>query len=120
MIQKESFLEVADNSGAQLLKCIHLHGSTHKRYAYIGDRIKCAVKRAMPTGQVKKGEVVDAVIVRTKKEFRREDGTYVRFGENAAVILKDGAPIATRIFGPVAREVRTKFPDIASKAPELL
>jgi large subunit ribosomal protein L14 len=120
MIQKESFLEVADNSGAQLLKCIHLHGSTGKRFAYIGDRIKCAVKKATPTGQIKKGEVVDAVIVRTRKEYRREDGTYVRFGENAAVILKDGQPIASRIFGPVARELRTQFPDIASKAPELV
>lgn len=120
MIQKESFVEIADNSGAQLGKCIHLHGSTRKRFAYIGDRIKIAIKRATPTGQVKKGEVVDAVIVRTKKEFRRDDGTYVRFGENAVVVLKDGQPIASRIFGPVAREVRTTFPDIASKAPELV
>jgi large subunit ribosomal protein L14 len=120
MIQKESFLDVADNSGAQLLKCIHLHGSTRKRYAYVGDKVKCAVKRAIPGGAVKKGEVVDAIIVRTKKEHRREDGTYVRFGENAAVILKDGQPIASRIFGPVAREVRSTFPDIASKAPELV
>lgn len=120
MLQKESFLEVADNSGAQLLQCIHLHGSTRKRYAYVGDTIKCAVKKAIPGGMVKKGEVVDAVIVRTRKEFRREDGSYVRFSENAAVIIKDGQPIASRIFGPVVREIRGRFPEIASKAPELV
>ncbi len=120
MIQKESYLEVADNSGAQLLQCIHIHGSTRKRYAFIGDTIKCAVKSALPSGQVKKGEVVDAVIVRTAKEHRREDGSYVRFGENAAVIIKDGQPIASRVFGPVAREVRTKYAEIASRAPELV
>ncbi len=120
MLQKESFLEVADNSGAQLLQCIHIHGSTRKRYAYVGDTIKCAVKKASPGGLVKKGEVVDAVIVRTRKEFRREDGSYVRFGENAAVVIKDGQPVASRIFGPVAREVRTQFAEIASRAPELI
>ena len=120
MLQKESFLEVADNSGAQLLQCIHIHGGTRKRYAYVGDTIKCSVKKALPTGQVKKGEVVDAVIVRTRKEYRREDGSYVRFGENAAVIIKDGQPIASRIFGPVAREIRSKFGEIASRAPELV
>jgi large subunit ribosomal protein L14 len=120
MLQKESFLEVADNSGAQLLQCIHIHGSTRKKYAYLGDKIKCSVKRAIPGGQVKKGEVVDAVIVRTKKEFRREDGSYVRFGENAAVIIKDGQPIASRIFGPVAREVKAEFPEIVSRAPEIV
>jgi large subunit ribosomal protein L14 len=120
MLQKESFLEVADNSGAQLLQCIHIHGSTRKRFAYLGDTIKCAVKKASPGGQVKKGEVVDAVIVRTRKEYRREDGSYVRFGENAAVVIKDGKPVASRIFGPVAREIRAKFNDIASRAPELV
>jgi large subunit ribosomal protein L14 len=120
MLQKESFLEVADNSGAQLLQCIHIHGSTRKRFAFIGDTVKCAVKSALPGGQVKKGEVVDAVIVRTAKEYRREDGSYVRFGENAGVIIKDGQPIASRVFGPVAREVRAKYAEIASRAPELV
>lgn len=120
MLQKESYLEVADNSGAQLMQCIHIVGSTRKRYAYIGDLIKCAVKKAIPGGMVKKGEVVDAVIVRTRKEYRREDGSYVRFGENAAVLIKDGQPLASRIFGPVAREVRVRFPEIASRAPELV
>ncbi len=121
MIQKESFLEVADNSGAQLLQCIHIHGSTRKRYAFIGDTVKCAVKSALPGGLAKKGTVVDAVIVRTAKELRREDGSYVRFGENAAVIIdKDGQPIASRVFGPVAREVRVRYAEIASRAPELV
>ena len=122
MIQKESRLEVADNSGAQLLQCIHIHGSTRKRYAYLGDMIKCSVKRAAPGGQLKKGEVVDAVIVRTKKEFRREDGSYVRFGENAAVIIKkeNRQPIASRIFGPIAREIKGAYPVIASRALELV
>lgn len=120
MLQKESFLEVADNSGAQLLQCIHIHGSTRKRFAYLGDTIKCTVKKASPGGMVKKGDVVDAVIVRTKKEHRRDDGSYIRFGENAAVIIKDGQPIASRIFGPVAREIRGKFYSIASRAPELI
>jgi large subunit ribosomal protein L14 len=126
MIQKESYLDVADNSGAKLLQCIHIVGSTRKRYAYIGDRIKCAVKSAIPGGTVKKGDVVDAVIVRTRKEFRRDDGSYIRFGQNAAVILKDkestdGEPIGTRIFGPIARELRAKgYPKIISLAPEVL
>jgi large subunit ribosomal protein L14 len=122
MLQKESYLEVADNSGAQLIQCIHIHGSTHKKYAYLGDMIKCAVKKAIPGGQVKKGDVVDAVIVRTRKEFRREDGSYIRFGENAAVIIKkeDKQPLGSRIFGPVARELRGQFPEIASRAPELV
>ncbi len=121
MIQKESYLEVADNSGAKLMQCIHIAGSTRKRYAYIGDVIKCAVKIAIPGGMVKKGEVVDAIIVRTRKEFRREDGSYIRFGENAAVIIKDGEPIASRIFGPIARELRGKgYSKIISLAPEVL
>lgn len=127
MIQKESYLEVADNSGARLLKCIHIVGSTGKRYAYIGDAIICAVKSAIPGGQVKKGDVVTAVIVRTKKEYRREDGSYVRFGENAAVIIKsldDTTPLGSRIFGPIARELRGRrdkeYSKILSLAPEVL
>src|SRR5689334_1477762 len=121
MLQKESYLEVADNSGAKLLQCIHIVGSTRKRYAYIGDKIKCAVKSAIPGGQVKKGDVVDAVIVRTRKEFRRDDGSYIRFGQNAAIILKDGEPVASRIFGPIARELRAKgYTKIISLAPEVL
>lgn len=121
MIQKESYLEVADNSGAKLLQCIHIVGSTRKRYAYIGDRIKCAVKTAIPGGTVKKGDVVDAVIVRTRKEFRRDDGSYIRFGQNAAIILKDDEPVASRIFGPIARELRAKgYTKIISLAPEVL
>lgn len=121
MIQKQSYLEVADNSGAKELMCIHIIGSTKKRYAYLGDTIVCSVKRAIPGGLVKKGEVVRAIIVRTAKEFRREDGSYIRFGENAAVIIKDKEPIATRIFGPIARELRNKgFSKIISLAPEVL
>ena len=121
MIQKESYLDVADNSGAKKLQCIHITGSTRKRYAYLGDLITCSVKKAIPGGMVKKGEVVKAVIVRSKKEFRRNDGSYIRFGGNAAVIVKDGTPIATRIFGPIARELRAKgFPKIISLAPEVL
>lgn len=121
MIQKESYLEVADNSGAKLLQCIHVIGSTGKKFAYLGDTIKCAVKKAIPDGMVKKGDVVTAVIVRTRKECRRADGSYIRFGDNAAVIIKDTDPIGTRIFGPVAREIRAKkFYKIASLAPEVL
>ena len=121
MIQKESYLEVADNSGAKALQCIHIIGSTRKRYAYLGDRIKCAVKKAIPGGMVKKGDVVEAVIVRTKKEFRRADGSYIRFSENAAVIIKQGEIIGTRIFGPIARELRTRgYAKISSLAPEVL
>jgi len=121
MIQKESYLEVADNSGAKVLQCIHVIGSTGKRFAYLGDKIKCSVKKAIPGGIVKKGEVVTAVIVRTRKEFRRPDGSYIRFGDNAAVIVKDKEPIASRIFGPIARELRTKgYNKIISLAPEVL
>lgn len=121
MIQKETYLEVADNSGAKVLRCIHVAGSTRKKYAFLGDVIKCSVRNAIPGGMVKKGEVVDAVIVRTAKEFRREDGSYIRFGENAAVIIKDGEPIASRIFGPVARELRARgYGKIISLAPEVL
>ena len=124
MIQKESYLEVADNSGAKQLQCIHIVGSTGKRFAFIGDIIVCAVKSAIPGGQVKKSDVVRAVIVRTRKEYRREDGSYIRFGENAAVIIKsvdDPTPVATRMFGPIARELRARgYSKIISLAPEVL
>jgi large subunit ribosomal protein L14 len=123
MIQKESYLVVADNSGAKLVQCIHIIGSTRKRYAYLGDMIKCAVKKAIPEGTVKKGQVVTAVIVRTRKEFRRDDGSYIRFGDNAAVIIneKDQELIGSRVFGPIARELRGKgFVKLASLAPEVL
>ncbi|MBI2774634.1 50S ribosomal protein L14 [Candidatus Dependentiae bacterium] len=120
MIQKQTYLVVADNSGAKWMQCIHIVGSTGKRFARVGDRIKCAVKVAIPGGTVKKSEVVEAVIVRTAKEFRREDGSYIRFGDNAAVIIKDGAPVGTRIFGPIAREVRKNYPEIISKAQEVV
>lgn len=122
MIQKESVLWVADNSGAKKLKCIHIIGGTRKRYGFLGDMVKCSVKIAIPGGLVKKGDIVDVVIVRTKKELRRQDGSYIRFGENAAVIVKEKKePIATRIFGPIARELRNKgFAKIISLAPEVL
>ncbi len=121
MIQKESFLKVADNSGAKLLQCFHLIGSTRKRFAYVGDRVKCAVKVAIPTGVVKKGEIVEVVIVRTRKEYRRADGSYIRFSENAGVIIKDGQMVGTRIFGPIAREIRAKgYSKIISNAPEVV
>lgn len=121
MIQKESYLMVADNSGAKELQCIHIIGSTRKRYAYLGDKIKCSVKKAIPGGMVKKGEVVTAVIVRARKEFRRPDGSYIRFGDNAAVIIKDDKMIGTRVFGPIARELRAKgFSKVISLAPEVL
>jgi len=109
MIQQESRLRVADNTGAKELLCIRVLGGSSRRYAGIGDIIVCSVKDAIPGGQVKKGEVVKAVIVRTVKERRRPDGSYIKFDENAAVILKaDGEPRGTRIFGPVARELRDK------------
>lgn len=121
MVQKQSYLIVADNSGAKELQCIHVIGSTRKRFAYLGDRIKCSVKKAIPGGMVKKGEVVTAVIVRTRKECRRQDGSYIRFGDNAAVIVKEMEPIGTRIFGPIARELRARgYLKIASLAPEVL
>lgn len=124
MLQKESYLEVADNSGAQLLQIIHIFGSTGKRFAYIGDKVKCAVKKAIPGGQVKKSDVVDVVIVRTRKELRRADGSYIRFGDNAGVIIKkvdDNTPVGSRIFGPIPRELRAKnFDRIISLAPEVL
>ena len=122
MIQQESRLRVADNTGARELLCIRVLGGTQRRYAGIGDVIVCSVKDAIPGGQVKKGEVVKAVIVRTVKENRRADGSYIKFDENAAVIIKDdNEPRGTRIFGPVARELRDKrFMKIISLAPEVL
>ncbi|MEI7580537.1 MAG: 50S ribosomal protein L14 [bacterium] len=122
MIQKFSVLEVADNSGAKRVMVINVTGSTRKRFARIGDVVKVTVKKAVPGATVKKSEVLDAVVVRTRKEFRRVDGTYIRFGDNAAVILnKDGQPVGTRIFGPVARELRARgYVQIISRAPEVL
>ncbi|SFI34745.1 LSU ribosomal protein L14P [Tindallia magadiensis] len=122
MIQQESRLKAADNSGAKELQCIRVLGGTRKRYAKIGDVIVCSVKSATPGGVVKKGQVVRAVVVRTKSDSRRKDGTHIRFDENAAVIIKeDKQPMGTRIFGPVARELREKeFMKIVSLAPEVL
>lgn len=122
MIQTETRLKVADNSGAKELLCIRILGGTSRKYANIGDVIVCAVKEASPGGVVKKGEVVKAVVVRTKKGARREDGSYVKFDQNAAVIIKeDKNPVGTRIFGPVARELRDKnYMKIVSLAPEVL
>ena len=122
MIQTETRLKVADNSGAKELLCIRILGGTSRRYANIGDVIVCAVKDATPGGVVKKGDVVKAVVVRTKKGARRADGSYVKFDQNAAVIIKDDLqPVGTRIFGPVARELRDKgFMKIVSLAPEVL
>ena len=122
MIQQESLVKVADNTGARSLLCIRVLGGSGRRYARVGDLIVGTVKQANPGGSVKKGEVVRAVIVRTKKERRRSDGTYIRFDENAAVILTDDQnPQGTRIFGPVARELRDRnFMKIVSLAPEVL
>ena len=122
MIHEESYLKVADNTGAKEIKCIRVLGGSGRRYASIGDVIVCTVKDAIPGAGVKKGDVVKAVIVRTAKELRRPDGSYIRFDENAAVILKaDGEPRGTRIFGPVGRELRDKkFMKIISLAPEVL
>lgn len=122
MIQEETNLVVADNSGARRIKCIRLLGGHDRRYASVGDIIVASVKSAMPNSAVKKGDVVKAVIVRTKKEIGRRDGSYIRFDENAAVILNNqGDPRGTRIFGPVARELRERsFMKIVSLAPEVL
>ena len=122
MVQQESYLRVADNTGAKELKCIRVLGGSTRRYGNIGDVIVCSVRKAAPGGQVKKGDVVKAVIVRTRKGLRRADGSYVRFDENAAVIIKeDKNPRGTRIFGPVARELREKdFMKILSLAPEVI
>ena len=122
MIQMQSTLSVADNSGARKLCCIKVLGGSKRKYAGIGDIIVCSVKEAMPNSKVKKGEVVRAVIVRTAKEVNRPDGTYIRFDSNSAVVVNAaGEPIGTRIFGPVARELRAKrFMKIVSLAPEVL
>lgn len=122
MIQRETMLEVADNSGAKKLKVIQVSGSTGKRFAYLGDVVKVAVKKAIPGATVKKSEVLDAVIVRTRKESRRADGSYIRFDDNAAVIIdKEKQPVGTRMFGPIARELRAAgYAKIISLAPEVL
>ena len=122
MIQQQSYLKVADNTGAKEIMCIRVLGGSGRRYANIGDVIVASVKKATPGGVVKKGEVVKAVVVRSAKGLRREDGTYIRFDENAAVIIKDDkSPKGTRIFGPVARELREKdYIKILSLAPEVL
>ena len=122
MIQMESYLKVADNTGAKEIHCIRVLGGSRRKYGNIGDVIVASVRKAAPGGTVKKGDVVKAVIVRTKRGIRREDGTYVRFDENAAVIIKeDKNPKGTRIFGPVARELRDKdFMKILSLAPEVI
>lgn len=122
MVQQESRLRVADNTGARELLCIRVMGGSTRRYARIGDVITASVKEAIPGGMVKKGDVVKAVVVRTVKETRRKDGSYIRFDENAAVVINDdGTPRGTRIFGPVARELREKkYMKILSLAPEVL
>ena len=122
MIQQESYLKVADNTGAKEIHCIRVLGGSKRKYGNIGDVIVASVRKATPGGTVKKGEVVKAVIVRTKRGVRREDGTYVRFDENAAVIIKeDRNPRGTRIFGPVARELRDRdYMKILSLAPEVI
>lgn len=125
MIQQESYLNVADNSGARTVMCFKVLGGSKKRYATVGDIIVVAIKDALPTSKVKKGTVAKAVVVRTKKELRRPDGSFIRFDDNAAVLLNtNGEPIGTRIFGPVARELRVPSKDgymkIISLAPEVL
>jgi large subunit ribosomal protein L14 len=122
MIQTETMLDVADNSGARRVQCIKVLGGSHRRYASVGDIIKVTVKEAIPHGRVKKGDVMNAVVVRTKFGIRRPDGSSIRFDDNAAVLLNNNkAPIATRIFGPVTRELRTEqFMKIISLAPEVL
>ncbi len=123
MIQESTRVTVADNSGAKVAECIRVLGGTRRRYARVGDIIVAAVKSAIPNGNVKQGQVVKCVIVRTKKEIGRADGSYIRFSDNAAVILQEDSqePVGTRIFGPVARELRAKrFMKIVSLAPEVL
>lgn len=121
MIQQESRLTVADNSGAKEVLCIRVLGGTGKRYARIGDKVVVTVKSAIPSGEVKKGTVSKAVVVRTKKEIRRSDGSYIRFDDNACVLLNNVDELrGTRIFGPVARELREKYMKIVSLAPEVL
>ena len=122
MIQTESVLEIADNSGARRVKCIKVLGGSHRRYAHIGDIIKVTVKEAIPRGRVQKGQVMNAVVVRTRKGVRRADGSLIKFDENAAVLLnQQNQPVGTRIFGPVTRELRTEnFMRIVSLAPEVI
>ena len=122
MIQTETQLDVADNSGAKRVACIKVLGGSRRRYAGLGDIIVVSVKEALPTARVKKGEVARAVVVRTKREYQRADGTYIKFDTNSAVLItKDNEPIGTRIFGPVARELRAKrFMKIVSLAPEVV
>ncbi|MAV60750.1 MAG: 50S ribosomal protein L14 [Gammaproteobacteria bacterium] len=122
MIQMQSLLKIADNSGARSVMCIKVLGGSKRRYANIGDVIKVAVREAIPTGKVKKGQVVDALIVRTKKGVRRRDGSLIKFDENAAVLINaQKAPIGTRVFGPVTRELRDgKYMKILSLAPEVI
>ena len=122
MIQTESELEIADNSGARRVKCIKVLGGSHRRYAHIGDIIKVTVKEAIPRGRVQKGQVMNAVVVRTRKGVRRGDGSLIKFDENAAVLLnQQNQPVGTRIFGPVTRELRTEnFMRIVSLTPEVI
>ncbi len=122
MIQMQSMLDIADNSGAKKVMCIKVLGGSKRRYARVGDIVKVTVKEAIPNSKVKKGTVMEAVIVRTAKEIRRPDGTYIRFDDNSAVLVKaDHEPVGTRIFGPVARELRAKkFMKIISLAPEVI
>tara|TARA_B100000674_G_C37375850_1_gene705217 strand:+ start:35 stop:403 length:369 start_codon:yes stop_codon:yes gene_type:complete len=122
MIQTETMLEIADNSGARKVQCIKVLGGSHRRYAHIGDVIKVAVKEAIPRGRVKKGQVMDALVVRTRKGVRRQDGSLIKFDQNAAVLLNaQRQPVGTRIFGPVTRELRTEnFMRIVSLAPEVI
>lgn len=124
MIQHRSLLTVADNSGAKLLYVIHIFGGSKRKFGYIGDVLNCIVKEAIPTGGVKDGELVKVVLVRSRKEYRRQDGSYVRFSDNAGVLIdnaKDKNPRGTRIFGPIAREIRDKgFAKIASMAVEVV
>ena len=122
MIQTQTVLEVADNSGAKKVKCIKDTGGSRRRYARIGDKVVVTVKEALPNGNIKKGTVTKAVVVRTKKELRRPDGSYIRFDQNAVVIINaEGDPVGTRIFGPVARELRWKdYMKIVSLAPEVI
>jgi large subunit ribosomal protein L14 len=122
MIQMLSVMDVADNSGAKKIMCIKVIGGSKRKYASVGDIVVCSIKDALPNGKVKKGTLAKAVVVRTSKEIRRRDGSYIRFDNNSAVLVdKDGEPIGTRIFGPVARELRAKnFMKIVSLAPEVL
>lgn len=121
MVQIRSRLKVADNSGARMIECIRVLGGSNRKYGRVGDEIVAAVKQVVPAGPIKKGEVVRAVIVRTAKPVRRPDGSYIRFDDNAAVLLQAGQPRGTRIFGPVARELREKgYTRIVSLAPEVL